>query len=139
MVESRRPRQNRSTTPVFVLLFSLAPFVQQSRGTPPTSTLRSGARNVQSLDCRDEPRLKSPLTSVKLELTVSNSRPSPVQLYWITFEGTRRKYGDIEPSSSTPTIETYAGHIWLIGDNAGRCLDVFSVSGADAAFTSGSR
>jgi hypothetical protein len=136
MVKPKKPRQNRTTMPVFVLLFSLAPVVQQARSTPPA---RTADRSVQSLDCRDEPRLKSPLTSFKLELTVSNSRPSPVQLYWMTFEGTRRKYGDIEPSSSTPTIETYAGHIWLIGDNAGRCLDMFSVSGADAAFTSGAR
>src|SRR5205085_5468220 len=50
----------------------------------------------------------------------------PVKLYWIAYEGGRRLYnGRLIPGGSH-VQPTYAGHLWVVADEADRCLQIIT-------------
>jgi dipeptidyl-peptidase 4 len=62
-------------------------------------------------------------------LTFLNQTEGEVKLYWLDSEGQRQSYGLLGPGQSREQ-HTYAGHVWLVTDGAGKALAVFEADEA---------
>ena len=58
---------------------------------------------------------------------MSTATDGEVSLFWLTTEGERTPYGTIKPGERHAQ-HTYAGHVWLVLDKAGRSLGVFEAT-----------
>jgi hypothetical protein len=78
---------------------------------------------AQAQTCADENRLRSDRPGVASELTFRNADRSERRIYWLDAEGRRRFYGAVDPGNvyRQPTSQ---GHIWIVTDEAERCLSV---------------
>lgn len=54
-------------------------------------------------------------------LTIENSTPGEIEMFWIDGQGQRKSYGKL-PAGQRSTQQTYAGHIWLMTDASGAPL-----------------
>jgi dipeptidyl aminopeptidase/acylaminoacyl peptidase len=99
---------------------NLGTFELRAAGTnaPPAATLRNGGR----------PR-PSTRTGEETSLTFVNQTQAPVRLFWLDEEGRRQPYATLAVGERHRQ-HTFAGHVWLAADAAGRTLAVFE---ADAA------
>jgi dipeptidyl aminopeptidase/acylaminoacyl peptidase len=104
--------------------------------SPATRTLRPASAE-EAGDLSGDLRLsRRPLRSrnagPSTSLTFVNTRPGPVELFWITPEGERHSYGQLPPGQSREQ-HTYAGHAWVIvAPDAG---DIGFVAGRDLPAT----
>jgi dipeptidyl aminopeptidase/acylaminoacyl peptidase len=57
-------------------------------------------------------------------VTFINRTDGDVELYWVDFEGERRLYATIRAGEQHQQ-HTFAGHVWLVTDKAGKTLAVF--------------
>ncbi|GAH64323.1 unnamed protein product, partial [marine sediment metagenome] len=78
-----------------------------------TSSLRPHAELHPSIRTRDE-------TSV----TFINRTAGNVEVYWVDFQGERRRYVTIRAGQQHQQ-HTFVGHVWLVTDKAGKTLAVF--------------
>jgi TPR repeat protein len=78
------------------------------------------------VDCSREPQLKSPSSSQQVTITVTNNGSAPVKVYWIAYEGGRKLYRDRLLPGSSHVQPTYAGHLWVVADEADRCLQIIT-------------
>ena len=60
-------------------------------------------------------------------VTFEDRTPGPVELYWITPTGERKHYATLQPGKDRAQ-HTYAGHVWLVNDAAGKRLAVFEAT-----------
>ncbi|MBN2505703.1 MAG: prolyl oligopeptidase family serine peptidase [Verrucomicrobia bacterium] len=83
----------------------------------------------------DAPRA-SQRTGEETWLTFFNRTAGEVELFWLDAEGERRSYGRLRAGESRRQ-HTFAGHVWLVADSAGRPLAVFEAEegGATAEIT----
>jgi VHL beta domain/TIR domain len=72
----------------------------------------------------NEASLKSLPSTAKAEVSFRNERGAPIHVYWITFDGTRRKYTDLAPGASG-RLATFLGHPWVVTDADDRCLGIY--------------
>ncbi|HEY3819209.1 MAG TPA: DPP IV N-terminal domain-containing protein [Polyangiaceae bacterium] len=78
-------------------------------------------REVDSLRLAAEPTTR---TGPATELTFVNDSRGAVAVYWMDFEGHRKRYATLPPGSRH-TQPTYAGHVWVLTDAADRVLMAF--------------
>jgi len=56
----------------------------------------------------------------------SNLSSKPIQVYWIDFDGHRKKWrGLIEPGALEICERSFAGHVWLVADEHGEGLGLY--------------
>ena len=60
---------------------------------------------------------RQPSAQSTLSITVARDYGSPVDIYWIDFNGQRQHYGTVQPGRSM-NQQTYAGHNWVLSDGA---------------------
>ena len=63
-------------------------------------------------------------SSEETSITFINRTGDAVEVYWIDFDGQRRHYAAI-PAGGQHQQHTFAGHVWLVTDKAGKTLAVF--------------
>ena len=75
-------------------------------------------------------------TGEETTITFINRTGGEAQLFWLDAEGERRGYGRLGPGD-TRQQHTFAGHVWLATDSAGKELAIFEAdeSGTDAEIT----
>ena len=56
-----------------------------------------------------------------------NLTAAPVDIFWVDESGARRPYGRV-PAGDTAEFHTYAGHVWLVADAAGKPLGFFAAT-----------
>lgn len=84
---------------------------------------------AQAQDCSSESGLKSAPSDTAVELSFRNAASGAKRLYWVDFEGRRKFYAVIQPDN-VYRQSTFAGHPWIITDEAERCLTVVIASTA---------
>jgi dipeptidyl aminopeptidase/acylaminoacyl peptidase len=80
----------------------------------------------QSLPVLDTPR-RTRRTGAQTDLTLVNKTKGVVEIFWLDEEGTPRSYGKVNPGQEAKQ-HSYAGHVWLVRDAAGKRLAVFEVA-----------
>lgn len=68
---------------------------------------------------------KSPASKTAVKLRIDNRTKDTVRIYCIDYEGRRKQYAQTDPGRSFDQ-ETFAGHLWLVTDAAGKPLALFS-------------
>jgi len=53
-----------------------------------------------------------------------NIRNTPIQVWWLNFEGKRVSYGTVQPYSRLE-MNTYETHPWVIVDNTNQALGIW--------------
>ena len=54
-----------------------------------------------------------------------NQRGAAVDVYWLDYEGHRRRYATLQPGESW-SADTFLTHPWVVTDaNTGRCLGIY--------------
>lgn len=99
-----------------------------------TYELVSGSGTVKpasSVPVLDGPR-PSQRTGEETSVTFLNRTEAAVELFWIGEDGQRTHYASI-PAGGRHEQHTFAGHVWLAADKAGKPVAVFEA--ADAAGT----
>ncbi len=95
------------------------PYVSEPGATTPTGlTAQPPGAVRRSTDGGDE-----------TDLTFLNQTKGTIRLYWLDSAGERRAYGEI-PAGGMRSQYTFAGHAWLVTDDAGRPLAAFVASPA---------
>ena len=89
------------------------------------SAISSGAARAD--DCSNEKALKSPASTVETLLSFQNKSAEKRRIYWIDQDGDRKFYGIVEPGNGYRQ-PTFAGHAWVITDDAEKCLYTFVAS-----------
>src|ERR1700761_8093326 len=72
-------------------------------------------------DCRNEQSLKSAASTTASELSFQNGSNDKRRIYWIDQTGERKFYGVVDPGRVFQQ-PTFAGHVWLVTDEAEKCL-----------------
>src|ERR1700759_3117848 len=78
-------------------------------------------------DCSNEQSLKSSASSEATQLSFQNRSNERRRLYWIDQNGERKFYGAIDPGKVFEQ-QTFAGHAWVVTDEAEKCLYTFVAS-----------
>lgn len=84
------------------------------------------SESFSKVDCSRELQLKSPQSSQQVTITVTNKGSTPVKVYWITYEGGRKLYKYPLVAGDSFVQPTYAGHLWVVADEAERCLQIIT-------------
>jgi hypothetical protein len=85
--------------------------------------------NTSSIGCSEIGRQKSAGSNPPQTISVPNETGTRLGLVWIDFNGNRKSYGTIEPSSQR-LVMTFSGHVWMLADESGNCLAAFIVNGS---------
>jgi dipeptidyl-peptidase 4 len=83
-----------------------------------TSAIAAEGRNIPAASTR---------TGAETTLTFSNQTEAEVETFWLDSEGERRSYGKLKPGE-TREQHTFAGHVWLVADAAGKKVGIFEAS-----------
>jgi dipeptidyl-peptidase-4 len=62
-------------------------------------------------------------------ITFVNQTPADIKLFWIDATGNREPYGDVKAGERREQ-NTFVGHVWLLTDNSGKELAIFSAPDA---------
>ena len=90
----------------------------------------TGAARAQ--DCANESAVKSTQAGASVALSFRNASNERRRIYWLDQNGERKFYGVVEPQHILKQ-PTYAGHAWLVTDDAEKCLEI--VTATDQAMT----
>lgn len=82
--------------------------------------------SLESLPAGRQPR-PTRRTGAETRVTFENRMPGEIVVYWIDMDGRRRRYAAIAPGGQHDQ-HTYAGHVWLVTDQAGTPLGVFEAA-----------
>lgn len=85
-----------------------------------------GAPSSASLPAAGTPR-PSRGTGAETEITFVNQTAAEVEVFWMDLEGQKRRYATLKPAERWAQ-HTYAGHVWLVADKAGKVLGVFEAT-----------
>src|SRR5262249_34163149 len=91
-----------------------------------TATLLAGITFAQAagVQCPEEQGLRSERGDQPAEITFVNKRSDVVRVYWITYEGSRKLYAEIQPQQEHAQ-RTYLTHPWIVTDRQENCLGVY--------------
>ncbi len=84
------------------------------------------AAAVESLPASRRPR-PTRRTGGETRVTFENKTAGEIVVYWIDMDGQRRRYAAVAPGAQHDQ-HTYAGHVWLVTDQAGTPLGVFEAA-----------
>ena len=95
----------------------------------------TNAASAAALSLENGPRA-SRRTGEDTTLTFINRTTGRVRIFWLDTEGQRQGYGELE-AGQTREQHTFAGHVWLATDAAGKSVGLFEAgeAAADAVIT----
>lgn len=73
--------------------------------------------------CGLEGSLRSQEGLVETEVTFSNDTQKTLTVYWLDYEGHRKRWGIILPNAVW-RAQTFATHPWLLADESGNCVEI---------------
>jgi hypothetical protein len=88
-----------------------------------SETASAREESLPPLSIEDAPKA-SARTGAETSLTFVNRTPAEVELFWLDADGQRQSYGKLDAGAERDQ-HTFAGHVWLAVDAAGRTLAVF--------------
>jgi hypothetical protein len=94
--------------------------------------LMVGTSAARAQDCAGEGTVKSTQAGAAVELSFRNASNERRRIYWLDQNGERKFYGVVEPQHVLKQ-PTYAGHAWLVTNDAEKCLSI--VTATDTAMT----
>ncbi len=94
--------------------------------------LVTGMGAARAQDCASESTVKSTQAGAAVVLSFRNASNERRRIYWLDQNGTRKFYGLVEPQHILRQ-PTYAGHAWVVTDEAEKCLSI--VTATDQAMT----
>lgn len=74
--------------------------------------------------CDTESGLKSKNSNIETFIRFKNESDQPVSVYWIDYNGERKKYYDLEPGK-TVGGGTYVTHPWIVINKNNVCLGIY--------------
>lgn len=77
--------------------------------------------------CETESELRSGNSNVETFIRFKNESDQTVEVYWIDYNGKRKKYYDLEPGI-TEAGGTYVSHPWVIVNKKNECLGIYHPS-----------
>jgi len=92
------------------------------------SAAKGDEKPPSSLPLLDGPR-PSRRTGDETSVTFVNRTKAEVRVFWLDSEGERQPYGTVRPGEQHQQ-HTFAGHVWLVTDPAGKVLAVFEATEA---------
>lgn len=95
--------------------------------SPPASPTVAVTQPVGGEDkpCSEEAHLKSPQSTTKAEFNFQNNSKIKVTLWWIDWDGQRKRFNDVPPGKPMKMF-SYVGHWWVVADEDGTCLKIVS-------------
>jgi dipeptidyl aminopeptidase/acylaminoacyl peptidase len=87
---------------------------------------KQGDLSSGSLPAMGQPRA-SRQTGAETEITFVNRTGADVEIFWMDTEGEKRRYATVKAGGEWAQ-HTFAGHVWLAADKAGKALGVFEAS-----------
>ena len=82
---------------------------------------------VRAQDCANEGTVKSTQAGASVALSFRNASNERRRVYWLDQNGERKFYGVVEPQHILKQ-PTYAGHAWLVTDDAEKCLEIVTAT-----------
>ena len=82
---------------------------------------------VRAQDCANEGTVKSTQAGASVVLSFRNASNERRRVYWLDQNGERKFYGVVEPQHILRQ-PTYAGHAWLVTDEAEKCLKIVTAT-----------
>ncbi|MCA9804733.1 MAG: hypothetical protein KC777_22335 [Cyanobacteria bacterium HKST-UBA02] len=89
-------------------------------------------KQLKALPVGKEGKLKSIHSDTSTYVRFDNETDETITVYWLDFEGARKRYGEIKPFESYEQ-QTFETHPWLLTDKKGKGLVIF-VAEAFAGF-----
>jgi len=89
-----------------------------------TTTVHAAGRR-----CTGEGQLRSVEAATTTQITFANNTPDPIRIYWLDYQGARRLYAQIQPSS-TVVQPTFVTHAWITTNTEDDCLWVYLADSA---------
>lgn len=87
-------------------------------------------KKLKSLSPKNEGKIKSVHAKKSTDIKLENKTNATVTVYWLDYEGERKRYGKIKPSESF-SVQTFETHPWLLADKKDKGLAIF-VAGSSA-------
>ena len=75
------------------------------------------------LERLEDAGVRSRGTSIETSVLFVNQRDDDLSLYWLDFDGGRKRYGTVKAGRSWDQA-TFAGHVWLLTDASGRVVAI---------------
>ncbi|HEY2585886.1 MAG TPA: DPP IV N-terminal domain-containing protein, partial [Tepidisphaeraceae bacterium] len=118
--------------PIYSLNFDQLPKTITFSGEGSRWHLNTADYSLQSAPGADAEAALAPIDSphpsrnggAETNLTFEDRTPEPVEIYWLPPSGERMHYATLQPRQQY-LQHTFAGHVWLVTDEAGRRLAVF--------------
>ena len=85
---------------------------------------------LSSRSCALESTMASREAVTHVALRIINPTPHPLQLYWLNYQGVRQPWETI-PAWGTANPLPFVTHPWLLADEAGHCLSIFTTEPGD--------
>jgi dipeptidyl aminopeptidase/acylaminoacyl peptidase len=104
-------------------LLNLRSYELKERTAEPAAAASLPASLPASLQPRPSRR-----TGEETSLRFLNRTAGDIDLFWLDSEGERRRYASLKPGGQWDQ-HTFAGHVWLAADPAGKILGVFEATG----------
>jgi hypothetical protein len=79
--------------------------------------------------CSREATTKSDAAVGPTDYTIVNRTPIALTVYWIDYEGRRRRWYEVAPGASHTHRGAYSTHPFLAADPAGNCIRIFNPPG----------
>jgi hypothetical protein len=105
--------------------------IVDSRGAPKADESHSKAdeSHLGPLKCATADSLKSGASTSETTVVFENQTAAKVNLLWIDQQGERRQWATLSPknmnSDDHVKLKTYEGHVWLVQNEQGACLEAF--------------
>ncbi|MDO8680536.1 MAG: WG repeat-containing protein [Acidobacteriota bacterium] len=99
-------------------------------------TQTRGQSANRDLSCSTEGSARSIGSERKTAFSIVNQRTDSITVYWLDFDGQRKRWFDVPPGQTRSQGETYSTHPWLVADSSGACITIFrAVSDSGANIT----
>lgn len=102
--------------------------------TPSAVTGRDIGPQLPPQNCADEGSLKSITFTTPTEIEVLNLSTSTKVVYWLSYTGTRVRYATL-PAGFKLLQPTYVTHPWVIADEAGTCVAIYTAAAQPSTIT----
>jgi len=79
---------------------------------------------VTAIPASQEPTLRSPSTSEKVNLQIVNRSGKVLHVYWLNHSGVRELPEQIVVDDNL-VLETFQGHLWVVADDQGKALAIY--------------
>lgn len=100
----------------------------KNTAAPSPAAPKEVSKGGEKRPCSDETNLRSNGNDGAATLAIDNQTGHPVVIYWIDFDGKRKKYSDLA-NNQTVVENTFVGHWWLVADKDDDCIMIASAPG----------